>query len=241
MSKRGAFFLESSLMIANNLIFFSIWWIFFLQFKEIAGWQLKELILLMAIGTGSYGLMQILFAGTKDLSKMIMGGDLDPFLTQPKNVLLHIMGSKSRAKGWGDLITAVLLLIFGGLLNLLTVFLAVISMISGCLVFTSINIIAHSLSFWLGSIESVSKKYCDALLLFSVYPPNIYSGFLKIVMFTLIPAGVITYIPVELIRDFTWDKLAALLFSAAFFFGLSFTVFYAGLKHYESGNRFGVR
>lgn len=241
ISKRGAFLIESCLMIANNLIFFSIWWIFFRQFNDVAGWNFNDMIILMAVGTGGYGLMQVCFGGVKNLSKIIINGDLDPFMTQPKNLLLHIAGSKSHSKGWGHLMTAFILIILGKIASLYTIPLILICIVSSCFVFTSINIIAHCLPFWMGSVDGLSKKYCDALFLFALYPTNIYSGWLQVVMFTLIPAGVISYLPVELIRSFSWPLLLLLISSSIVFIGLAFFVFYLGLRRYESGNKFGTR
>lgn len=228
-------------MLANNLIFFSIWWIFFRQFDNIAGWKMNDMIALMAIGTGAYGLMLVGFGGVKDLSRIILNGDLDPFMTQPKNLLMHLAMARSQVKGWGQLLTAVVLIIMGGFTTMSAVLLIIVGMLSGCLVFTSIAVIAHSLPFWMGTVEGLSKKYFDAVFLFALYPTNIYSGVMQIVMFTLIPAGIIGYLPVELLRDFSWIKLLVLLGSAIAFVGVAFAVFYAGLKRYESGNKFGVR
>ncbi len=241
ISKRGAFLIEAGLMILNNLIFLCVWWIFFRQFNDIAGWNFQDILILIAIGTGGYGLMQICFGGVRNLSRIILNGDLDPFMTQPKNLLLHIAGSKSFSKGWGHLMTAAALLFLGNITSPFTLLLVLISTLSGCLIFTSINVIAHALPFWMGSVESVSKKYCDALFLFALYPTNIYSGLLQIVMFTLIPAGVIGYLPVELIRNFSWDSLIVLIGSSFIFVAAAFLVFYSGLKKYESGNKFGTR
>lgn len=241
ISKRGAFLIECALMVANNLIFFIVWWIFFRQFDDVAGWNFHDMILLLIVGTGAYGLVQICFGGIKDLSKMIVNGDIDPFMTQPKNLLLHIAGSKSFAKGWGHLFTAVVLILLLGVSSWQTYILLFISMITGSLVVTSINVMAHSLPFWMGSMETVSKKYCDALFLFALYPTNIYSGFLQVIMFTLLPAGVITFLPVELIRSFTWVKFVGLIAATATFCFLACYMFYSGLKRYESGNKFGSR
>lgn len=241
ISKRGAFLIETTLMIANNLIFFTIWWIFFRQFDNIAGWNFQDMVVLMAVGTGGYGLMQICFGGVRNLSKMILNGDLDPYMTQPKNLLLHILGSKSLSKGWGHIMTSVLLVWLGGVASLQSIPLITISIICACLVFTSINIIAHSLPFWMGAVEGLSKKYCDSLFLFALYPTNIYSGLLQVVMFTLIPAGVIGYLPVELVRSFSWPWLLVLVSSSMGFFALAFLVFYSGLRRYESGNQFAMR
>lgn len=240
ISRRRAFIIEMALMIANNLVFFAVWWIFFQQYRDVAGWNFNDMFVLMAVGMGSYGLMQILFGGVKNLSRIIINGDLDPFMTKPKNLLLHVLGSKSLSKGWGHLMTAAILIALGGSATLCALPLLLISSICGCLVFTSINVIAHSLPFWIGSVEGISNKYCDALFLFALYPTNIYSGFLQVVMFTVIPAGVISYLPVELVRHFSWGQLIILLISALSFVAIAFFVFYCGLKKYESGNKFGI-
>lgn len=241
ISKRGAFLIEAGLMIISNLLFFTMWWIFFRQFNAIAGWNLNDMLILMIVGIASYGLMQVCFGGIRDLSKIIINGDLDPFMTQPKNLLLHIAGSKSLSKGWGHLMTAFILLILGNISTPHSIILILIGVVCGCLVFTSLNIMAYSLSFWIGSVEGLSKKYCDALYLFSLYPTNIYSGILQVVMFTVIPAGVISYLPVEIIRNFSWLQLSILILSTLGFVILALFVFYSGLKRYESGNKFGTR
>lgn len=162
-------------------------------------------------------------------------------MTQPKNLLVHIAGSKSFSKGWGHVASALLMLIIGGAAAPWTIPLVLLSMVSGCLVFTSLNVVAHSLPFWMGSVEGLSKKYCDALFLFALYPTNIYSGLLQVVMFTLIPAGIISYLPVELIRNFSWTQFLLLIASSLTFFGIAFFVFYSGLERYQSGNKFGTR
>ncbi len=239
MSKRGAFLIESGLILADNLIFLALWWIFFRQFNGIAGWNFDDMIILMAVVKGGFGLMQVCFGGIRNLSKMIIAGDLDSFMTQPKNVLLHIAGSKSISKGWGNLITAIILLVLTRVVTLDRTPLILISIVSSCLVFTSMNIIAHSLPFWMGSVEGLSKKYCDALFLFALYPTSIYSGLLQVIMFSLIPAGVISYLPVELIRSFSWPLLLLLISSSLAFSCMAFLVFYSGLKRYESGNKIG--
>jgi ABC-2 type transport system permease protein len=151
---RGAFLLEFTLLIANNFIFMSMWWIFFTKFRAIGDWQLQDIIALFAIGGGAYGLMQVCFGGTKQLTKMIQSGDLDTYLTQPKNVLLQIAGSKSATKGWGHLMTTLILIVLGGLTEPKTLALILLSMCTGCLIFASIRIIAHSLAFWLGPVEA---------------------------------------------------------------------------------------
>jgi ABC-2 type transport system permease protein len=239
IGQRAAFLVECVLMIFNNLVFVALWWIFFQRFDEIGGWTMTDMIALNAVGLGAYGLMRICFGGVMQLSKMILHGGLDLFMTQPKNLLLHLLGAKSFPKGWGHLMTMGILVIVGKLYGSIPLFL--VGMVTGAIVFTAIGVIAHSLVFWLGPVDNVCKKYCESLYLFALYPTNIYAGLLQVVMFTLLPAGVITYLPVELIRSFSWGRLLGLIGAAASFILLAFAVFYLGLKRYESGNQFKVK
>lgn len=240
ISVRGAFILEIVLMLGNNLIFFSMWWIFFRQFETIGGWQINDMAASMAMLSGAYGISNVCFGGVKNLGLIIVNGDLDPYMTQPKNLLLHLAGSKSRSKGWGHIATAVILLILGGF-KTSSFPLILMLILSGAIIITCLGLIVHSLTFWLGSIESVSQKYLDSLFVFALYPTNIYSGLLQLVMFTLIPAGLIGYVPVELLRAFSWGKFAFLMSSSLGFLGIACFVFDRGLKRYESGNKFGMR
>jgi len=239
MSLRGAFLIETVLMIGNNFIFFAIWWVFFREFKSVGGWQFDDMIALIMVASGGYGLSKVCFGGLKDISKMISTGNLDPFMTQPKNLLLHLLGAKSKSKGWGLLVTSMILFAIIGKWFQLPLVLALI--LCSCFAFTAAGVIAHSLAFWLGSIDIVSNKYCDSLFLFSHYPVNIYSGFLKFLMFTFIPAGIIGYLPVELVREFNGIYFAELIGGVVVLIFLAFYVFYRGLRRYESGNQFGIR
>lgn len=59
---------------------------------------------------------------------------------------------------------------------------------------------------------------------------------MKAILFTVLPAGFIAYLPVELLRQFRWPLLGAVVGFAALIVFVSRAVFYAGLRRYESGN-----
>lgn len=241
ISLRWKFLLEMFLMVLNNFIFFAVWLIFFNQFNDLNGWQLKDMAALMVIGTGSYGLRQICFGGIKILAKEIVNGGLDPYMTQPKNLLIHILGSRSMSKGWGHLLTAISLIYLAGLTEPYTLVMIAFGVVCGCMVFVSSSIISHSVAFWLGPIETLAHKYCDSLFLFALYPSNIYNDVLRFMMFTVLPAGLISYLPVELVREFSIINFLIVLGGACFLWFFSFWIFHQGLKRYESGNQLGLR
>ena len=75
----------------------------------------------------------------------------------------------------------------------------------------------------------------------SRYPGSIFSGWAKILLFTLIPAGFVAHVPVELLREFDPAKMGLLLAFTGAIWVVAIWVFQAGLRRYESGNLIGMR
>ena len=238
---RGAFWFQVLGMLLNNIFFFSLWWIFFHRFEEIRGWRVDDMLALFGVVTGGFGIAVLFFGGVRDLSRLIIDGELDALLTQPKSPLLQALGSRTVVSGWGELASSALFLGLSGKLSLSTLPLALAAVAVSGAVFTASGVILHSAAFWLGRVENLARQLWEFLITFSIYPRPLFAGALKLMLFTLIPAGFIGYLPVELLREFTWLGLAAALAGAVLYVGLALLVFDRGLRRYESGNRFGVR
>ena len=101
VSLRWNFLFEMLLMLFNNLIFFSIWWVFFTHFNDIGGWHFRDMAALMAIGTGAYGLRQVCFGGAKSLARSIVSGGLDPFITRTQKFTHSYHRISLNAQGMG--------------------------------------------------------------------------------------------------------------------------------------------
>ena len=95
--------------------------------------------------------------------------------------------------------------------------LAIVAVLCSAVVFVASGILIHSLAFWLGRIEAIARQAWDFLITFSIYPRPLFAGFLKILLFTLLPAGFIGYLPYELLRDFEWTGLLAAVGGALFY------------------------
>ena len=228
-------------MVANNVLYFAFWWIFFERFEEVRGWRIEDVAALFGVVAFGFGAAVVFAGGVRDLSRTIVDGDLDSYLTQPKSPLLHAIASRTYASGWGDMGSGIVLLSFSGLVDWATLPLVVVAVSCSAVVFVASGVILHSLAFWLGRIEALARQLWEFLLTFSIYPRSLFGGALKLVLFSVIPAGFIGYLPVELVRNFEWTGLLAAVGGAAFYAVLAVRVFDAGLRRYESGNRFGVR
>lgn len=113
--------------------------------------------------------------------------------------------------------------------------------ILGGVVYLAFFVLAGSLAFYVGSSEGISSGIGNALIHFSTYPTRIFDGWTRVVLFTLIPAGFIAEVPVEMVRRFQWGDLGLLLLGTAAFSSLAWLVFHRGLRKYESGNLIVMR
>src|SRR5688500_9897809 len=102
---RGAFVAQVALMALNNLFFFSTWWILFERFGDVRGWRMPDMLALYGVSATGFGVAAALCGGMFELSRLIAEGELDALLTQPKSVLLRAIASRSRASGWGDVLS----------------------------------------------------------------------------------------------------------------------------------------
>ncbi len=241
LALRGAFWLALVGMMLNNLLYFAMWWIFFDRFEEVRGWRFEDMCVLYGVVGSGYGLAVALTGGVRELARRIVDGDLDPYLTQPKNALIHAVGSKGFASGWGDVASGTLLIGVSGVVGPFELPLVALAIALSASVFLATGIVIQSMAFWLGRIETLARTIWEFLITFSLYPPTIFAGALRVVLFTLVPAGFIGFLPSSLVRDFSWLSLLAAAAGLLAYALLATVVFRAGLRRYESGNRFGIR
>jgi ABC-2 type transport system permease protein len=238
---RGAFWLAVAFMFLNDLVWISVWWLFFLKFPSIAGWTLPDMMVLHGMTALAFGFVVVFGGGVRELARTIADGDLDVFLTQPKDPLLHVVASRTTISGWGDLAYGVVALglAHGG--DLGWILGGVAASLAGAVVFLSIAVVFHALAFWFGAVQPLARQVTEFLVTFCIYPDTLFSGGLRFVLFTVLPAAFVTWIPVALVREFSLGALALALGGAVAFVAAARAVFLFGLRRYESGSRFGSR
>jgi ABC-2 type transport system permease protein len=103
-------------------------------------------------------------------------------------------------------------------------------------IFVAFAVLTGSLAFWLGQSEYLAMQLRNALLSFSLYPVDIFPDFVRLVLYTLIPAALVGSLPASLLMDFDATRLAVLATVAVAAALLAHGVFHRGLRRYESGN-----
>ena len=240
MEYRASFISQVVGMIINDGIYFIFWLLFFDRFKVVRGWGMSDMVLLFAIITTGYGLAFVGFGNAMNLAELIAQGRLDYYLALPRDVLLHVLASRSLLSAWGDLTFGILAFLFTGRFSPIEIVLwLVASMCSGAVLVSSFSVFG-CLSFWLGNASALAVQAQNAVLTLALYPRDIFEGAVRFIMLTIIPAAFVGAIPLDIVRRMDWTALLGLIVFAIGITCLMRLVFSIGLRRYESGSAINV-
>lgn len=227
-------------MMLNNACFLIQWIILFNLKESIGGYDLQDVFLLWALAASTYGIAHITCYKVFSLPDLIINGKLDQFLVQPKNVLISAITSDTSVSAIGDLLYGIVVL-FICRPTIQVVALFVFFTITGAIVIVAFAVIVGSLSFWLIRSENLSDNLNNTLLHFATYPESIFKNSIKIILYTVIPVGVTSYLPMSIMMEFNISKIILIIASTIFISILSYVIFNIGLKRYSSTSLMGSR
>jgi len=235
MAKRADFVAQVGGMLVNNVFVMAMWFMFFAGFRRVGGWQLPDVALLMGLVMVIVGGANAFAGGYRDMAARIVRGELDALLTQPQPVLPRLLAAESAPHGFGDVAMGVLLLAVSADLAWRDLPMLLLVLACGFTVFLSCGVIFASLAFWIRGARSLARDLVDFVILFSMYPGSIWSGGLKLVIYTLLPAGFIVLMPVSLLRGGEAREMAMLVAATLAYAGLAAGMFRIGLARYRQG------
>jgi len=235
MLNKTTFISNIIFMILNNATFIIQWLILFSLKENVGGYTFEQVMLLWGISASTYGFSHFFFKNAYRLSETINNGKLDSYLVQPKNVLLSCITSDVSASAIGDFIYGyIMLFAFGFTIPNLILF--TLFTITGGIILTAISVILSSLSFWFSKSDIIADTGNSLMINFATYPDTIFKGFAKVLLFTIIPVGIVNHIPVKIFTEFDLGLLFTILGVTVLIVTLAFIIFYKGLKKYSSSN-----
>lgn len=207
----------------------------------VGGYGYTDIMFIWALVSSAYGFAHVFFGNIRNLGQIIQKGELDLYLLQPKDVYLNLLSSRTIVSAWGDLLYGyvVLFLLPGPSLEKFALF--SLLALAGGLIFAATFAAAESLSFFLGNSSAFSSALSEFLLSFSLYPESIHGRATRWLLYSIIPAGFIAFLPLAVWRKLDWGFLPLLYGIALIYCGGSYALFSAGLRRYESGNQMGAR
>lgn len=97
------------------------------------------------------------------------------------------------------------------------------------------------MSFYFGNVEYAANKIMRTMFDLIYFPQSIFTGIIKIISMSIIPAFFIGMLPVQLIKEFNIYSFLLLITFVIIQTIIAFMLFNKGLKYYESGNYINIK
>jgi len=233
---RGAFISEAIGMLINDCFWVGFWLIFFRRFPVLQGWNAKDIVTLWAISAAGFGVAYAVMGNSWYLPGLIVNGQLDLWMLQPRAVLPHLLVGRTLVTAWGDAVFGYLVYLGFVRPDLHHAALFVLLSLSVAMAFVGLGVLTASLTFYLGNGTLLAEQWRFAAITFSTYPESLFTGAVKLLLFTAIPAGFISYIPVRALRNLSLMDAGLAAMGSIGIMAAGAAAFYLGLRRYESGN-----
>lgn len=233
LADRTNFLLLFGGMVLNNGFVLLMWFLFFAGFRSVRGWRFEDMALQIGVLAISFGVAGVFAGGYRDMAAIILRGDLDAWLTQPRAVLPRVLAQESAAPGWGDILVGAVLLAFAASLRAADLP-GVLFVLGGSLiVYLATGVLFASLAFWARGARSFARDMVEFVLLFGTWPGSIWSGATKLIVYTVVPAGFVVVLPVRFLRKPTVAEGLLVVAAALAYAVLALAVFRVGLRRYR--------
>ncbi|QJD87340.1 ABC transporter permease [Cohnella herbarum] len=241
MEYRLSFFLLAGMMFVNNFIWLFFWSLFFERFPVVQGWEMEDVMMLWALSAGGFGWAAMLFGNFSRIAGIVATGQLDVYLSQPKPVLLSVLASRSSVTAAGDFLFGITVFLIAGDTSLRGILLFALGLLISGLLFIAVMVIAGCSAFYIGHAEGFTQQLFNSFIALTTYPSDIFRGLAKLALFSLVPAGFISYLPIGLLKDFDPAFVAGATAVAAGLTIAAALLFRIGLRRYSSGNTIAMR
>ena len=178
-----------------TLVFLSI---IFSKIPRLVGWSFHDIMFIYGFSLLPKGIDHLFFDNLWALGqRLIRRGDFDKYLLRPINPLFHVMVEIFQIDALGELIFSVILFFYTvpymdwTFAKIIILFL---SIIFATLIYTSIKVIAASISFWSkqsGGLIYIFYMFND----FAKYPVSIYNSIIKWIISFLLPFAFTAFYP----------------------------------------------
>ncbi len=238
---RASFLLQVFGMMLNNGAFALFWAVLIGRTGGVGGYGFSDIMFVWGLVSTSFGIAHVVFGNVRSIGRIVMEGELDLYLLQPKNVMLNVLASRTIVSAWGDLAYGFIVLAclpgFG--LERLAMFSAL--SLSGAVILTAVFAAAESLTFFMGNSSALSQAATEFMLSFSLYPESIHGVATRWLLYSLLPSAFVAFVPLAAFKGLDWPFVPVLFGVAALYMAASYGIFMAGLRRYESGNQIGMR
>ncbi len=222
-------------MFAQDIFLFAGWAVFFGAVGRVRGWGMPEIFLLYGLLFCDYGVSAVFFNGIRHLGYKVMDGELDVYLTRPQNPLPALYITRCNPGGLGDIACGLMFLAFFSGLDFGQFCLAVIAAVLVAILFETMKLIFYSFNFFFNNGSRFGDYLTDALYYLTTVPQQGQSLMVKVMLFSIMPAGFVAMLPVEVVRCNSIGLLAVLAAVVVLYGLFGMWVFNEGIRRYKRG------
>ena len=220
-------------MAINNIAFLFLWYYFGKTIGEINGWKPIDIFGLYGFGTTAFGIVTSIFYGIFNLPTYISSGTFDKYLLTPKNILLKVSTSALLTSAFGDLLFGLICFIIFAIYNKFTIlqlFISFILIIVASIIYYAFSLICMTISFYLMDGHNVSNGIYGLFLSNSLYHGGAFTGILRKLFIYIVPSLLLGAIPVEIIKNLSFDKLLYIIILTIIWLAITIIFFNKSLK-----------
>ena len=214
----------------------------FEQIPTLADWNLDQLIFIYGFAQIPRGIDHLLTDNLWLLAwNLVVNGKFDRYMLRPMNLYMQVIFEKLQPDALGELLVGSILVTISlqkGVVGIsgLNVFLFVVSVLAGSVIYTAIKLLFASFAFWIkvsGPVLYTAYQFAD----FAKYPTGIYVKGVRFLITWIIPFAFVAYLPASYflvpgVNAFSTIGVECIL--AVAFFAIAYAVFTVGTRAYES-------
>jgi ABC-2 type transport system permease protein len=236
---RTNFIFETLLSMAEVGMYLFYWKIFFAIGSP--GATYAQLVTLVAFNHIIYaGADTLMGKHVWDTGELIVKGQLDTFLVQPKSAIYQIFFSGAQPMNAIQIMVGTAVYFYVVPVTPGAIVLFMFGFVTGTSIFTAWVVMIHSLTFRLGN-SVIVYKLLSVILHFAKKPANIFSFAIRFILYTVIPAAYIGTVQAGQVFQPSAPVLLGLAALAVAAPLMAVALFRRGMRLYESGNLIGVR
>jgi ABC-2 type transport system permease protein len=234
---RQAIFLFTLGKILRFVFLFGVIFLVFSKTKIIAGWSLKQVVILYLTFNFIDTFSQLLYREVYRFRPQVISGNLDLILVKPYHPFLRVL------VGGVDFLDLLLLVpyfflllffIFQEKISFFSFFLYLTLVINGLIISTAFHIFVLALGLLTTEVDNAIMIYHDILNL-GRFPIEIYQQIISFIFTFIIPIGVMITFPVKALFHFlSFDNIVFAFFISFLLLLLSIKFWQIGLKKYQS-------
>ncbi|WP_042167465.1 ABC transporter permease [Paenibacillus gorillae] len=233
------FFLAIGQCLTPFIAFAGIYFLFD-KFGQLQGWSFYEVALCFAITHIAFTITECFARGFDSFSSLIVTGDFDRLLVRPRGTVVQVLGSRFEFARIGRLLLSGVVLTWavsniGVDWTMLKAIALLLMIASGVVIFTSIFILAASISFWTVQGLEIANIFTDGGREMTQYPLDIYTKRVRQFFTFIIPFACFNYLPLLYILGRKEQELYAFIPLAGFLFLIPCLFLWrVGVRHYRS-------